>query len=78
MQGNGAFADTTHRIIGDPVLPVDDERQLRALQMENQVLRIKSRATVAAERGIENVQEELNKVDREVLAVQPTLAEAST
>ena len=65
MQGNGTFADTSHRIIADPVLPVDDERQLRVLQMENQVLRIKSRATVAAERGIERVQEELDKVDRE-------------
>jgi hypothetical protein len=63
MQGNGEFGDTTHRIIGDPVLPVDDERQLRVLQMENQVLRIKSRATVAAERGIENVAEELRKAD---------------
>jgi hypothetical protein len=65
MQGNGTFADPSHRIIADPVLPVDDERQLRVLQMENQVLRIKSRATVAAERGIERVQEELDKVDAE-------------
>jgi hypothetical protein len=65
MQGNGTFADTSHRIIADPVLPVDDERQLRVLQMENQVLRIKSRATVAAERGIERVEEELEKVDAE-------------
>jgi hypothetical protein len=65
MQGNGTFADPSHRIIADPVLPVDDERQLRVLQMENQVLRIKSRATVAAERGIERVEEELDKVDRE-------------
>ncbi len=71
MQGNADFGAgasscrTEHRIIGDPILPVDDERQLRVLQMENQVLRIKSRATVAAERGIERVQEELDKVDRE-------------
>ncbi len=65
IQGNGDFADTTHRIIGEPVLPVDDERQLKALQVENQVLRIKSRATVAAERGIENVEQELRKVDAE-------------
>ena len=63
LQGRGEFADTTHRIIADPVLPVDDERQLKALQMENQVLRIKSRATVAAERGIENVGEELRQAD---------------
>jgi len=65
IQGNGDFADTTHRIIGEPVLPVDDERQLKALQVENQVLRIKSRATVAAERGIENVEQELRKTDAE-------------
>jgi len=65
MQGNGDFGDTTHRIIGDSVLPVDDERQLRVLQMENQVLRIKSRATVAAERGIEEVDKELRKADAE-------------
>jgi hypothetical protein len=70
MQGNGTFADPSHRIIADPVLPVDDERQLRVLQMENQVLRIKSRATVAAERGIERVEEELDKVDREAEANQ--------
>ena len=63
LQGHGDFGDTTHRIIADPVLPVDDERQLKALQMENQVLRIKSRATVAAERGIENVSEELKQAD---------------
>lgn len=68
MQGNGTFADASHRIIADPVLPVDDERQLRVLQMENQVLRIKSRATVAAERGIERVEEELDKVDAETAA----------
>jgi hypothetical protein len=68
MQGSGAFADTSHRIIADPVLPVDDERQLRVLQMEHQVLRIKSRATVAAERGIERVEQELDKVDREAEA----------
>jgi len=65
IQGHGDFADTTHRIIGEPVLPVDDERQLKALQVENQVLRIKSRATVAAERGIENVEQELRKTDAE-------------
>jgi len=63
LQGHGDFGDTTHRIIADPVLPVDDERQLKALQMENQVLRIKSRATVAAERGIEDVSEELKQAD---------------
>jgi len=63
LQGNAEFGDTTHRIVADPVLPVDDERQVRVLQMENQVLRIKSRATVAAERGVEDVQEELRKVD---------------
>ncbi len=65
MQGNGTFANPSHRVIGDPILPVDDERQVRVLQMENQVLRIKSRATVAAERGIENVEEELRKVGAE-------------
>jgi len=65
LQGNADFADMTHRIVADPILPVDDERQLRVLQMESQVLRIKSRATVAAERGIERVQEELDKVDGE-------------
>jgi hypothetical protein len=63
LQGNGEFGEAGHRIIADPVLPVDDERQLRILQMENQVLRIKSRASVAAERGIEQVSEELRKVD---------------
>ena len=63
MQGKGEFADMSHRIIADPVLPVDDERQLRVLQMENQVLRIKSRATVAAERGVEEVDAELRKAD---------------
>ncbi len=65
MQGNGEFGDGAHRIIADPVLPVDDERQLKALQMESQVLRIKSRATVAAERGIENVEQELKQADAE-------------
>jgi hypothetical protein len=63
MQGHAPFGDLTHRIVADPVLPVDDERQLRVLQMENQMLRIKSRATVAAERGVENVAAELRKVD---------------
>jgi hypothetical protein len=63
MQGRGEFADMSHRIVADPVLPVDDERQLRILQMENQVLRIKSRATVAAERGVERVEEELRKAN---------------
>ena len=63
MQGKGEFADMSHRIIADPVLPVDDERQLRVIQMENQVLRIKSRATVAAERGVEEVDAELRKAD---------------
>ena len=63
MQGKGEFADVSHRIVADPVLPVDDERQLRILQMENQVLRIKSRATVAAERGVERVEEELRKAN---------------
>jgi len=63
MQGKGQFPDPSHRIIADPVLPVDDERQLRILQMENQVLRIKSRATIAAERGIEDVEDELQKAD---------------
>lgn len=63
MQGKGEFADMSHRIVADPVLPVDDERQLRILQMENQVLRIKSRATVAAERGVERVEEELRKAN---------------
>jgi len=63
LQGNGEFADPRHRIIADPVLPVDDERQLRVLQMESQVLGIKSRATVAAERGIEDVEQELRKAD---------------
>lgn len=65
MQGREEFGDTSHHIIGEPVLPVDDERQLRILQMENQVLRIKSRATVAAERGVEEVEEELRKADDE-------------
>jgi|GEM_PF-1956544 len=68
MQGEEEFVDTSHRIVADPVLPVDDERQLRILQMENQVLRIKSRQTVAAERGVERVEEELNKVDRDIQA----------
>jgi len=63
LQGNGQFGDPAHRIVADPILPVDDERQLRVLQMENQVLRIKSRTTVAAERGIEQVQEELRRTD---------------
>jgi hypothetical protein len=65
MQGNDGFGDMAHRIIADPVLPVDDERQLRVLQVENQSLRIKSRATVAAERGVENVAEELRRVDED-------------
>jgi hypothetical protein len=68
MQGRGEFPDASHRIVGDPVLPVDDERQLRILRMENQVLRIKSRETVAAERGVERVEEELGKVDEEAPA----------
>jgi hypothetical protein len=68
MQGNGSFGDTNHRIIGDSVLPVDDMRQLNVLQMENQVLRIKSRATVAAERGIEDVGKELKKADEDTAA----------
>lgn len=63
MQGNGEFGDSTHRIIGEPVLPVDEQQQLNALVTENQVLRIKSRATVAAERGREDVATELRKVD---------------
>ncbi|MBE9566958.1 MAG: phage portal protein [Proteobacteria bacterium] len=63
LQGKGEFPDPSHRIVADPVLPVDDERQLRILQMENQVLRIKSRATVAAERGIEEVESELKQAD---------------
>jgi len=65
MQGEGEFGEMSHRIIADSVLPVDDERQLRILEMENKVLRIKSRATVAAERGVEKVEEELDKVDEE-------------
>jgi hypothetical protein len=67
MQGKAEFADMSHHIIADPVLPVDDERQLRVLQMENQVLRIKSRATVAAERGVEEVEKELRKADADTL-----------
>ena len=63
MQGTGEFGDTSHRVIGDPVLPVDEDRQLKTLVTENQVLRIKSRATVAAERGIEDVEKELRKAD---------------
>lgn len=63
LQGHAPFGDLTHRVVGDPILPVDDERQLRVLQMENQVLRIKSRATVAAERGVEDVQAELRRAD---------------
>lgn len=66
LQGKGEFPDPSHRIVADPVLPVDDERQLRILQMENQVLRIKSRATVAAERGIEEVESELKQADAEL------------
>jgi hypothetical protein len=66
MQGRGEFGDMSHRVIGDPVLPVDDERQLRVLQMENQVLRIKSRATVAAERGVEEVEKELRKAHADI------------
>ncbi len=66
LQGKGEFPDPSHRIVADPVLPVDDERQLRILQMENQVLRIKSRATVAAERGIEEVESELKQADTEL------------
>ena len=66
LQGKGEFPDPSHRIVADPVLPVDDERQLRILQMENQVLRIKSRATVAAERGIEEVEAELKQADTEL------------
>ncbi len=65
MQGRGEYGEGRNRIIADPVLPVDEERQLRVLQMESQVLGIKSRATVAAERGIERVEEELDKVDAE-------------
>lgn len=65
LQGNGSFSDPAHRVIADPVLPVDEERQLRILQMEHQVLRIKSRATVAAERGVEEVEKELARVDAE-------------
>ena len=65
-QGKGEFPDPSHRIVADPVLPVDDEQQLRILQMENQVLRIKSRATVAAERGIEEVEAELKQADTEL------------
>lgn len=71
LQGKGEFPDPSHRIVADPVLPVDDERQLRILQMENQVLRIKSRATVAAERGIEEVEAELKQADAE-LPANPT------
>jgi hypothetical protein len=76
IQGHGDFADTTHRIIGEPVLPVDDERQLKALQVENQVLRIKSRATVAAERGIENVAEELARVSADARERRDTAAKS--
>jgi hypothetical protein len=65
MQGRGEYGEGRNRIVAAPVLPVDDERQLRVLQMESQVLGIKSRATVAAERGVERVEEELDKVDRE-------------
>ena len=68
MQGAAEFGDTSHRIIADPVLPVDDERQLRILQMESQVLRIKSRATIAAERGVEEVEAELRKADSDAPA----------
>ncbi len=71
LQGRGDYGDGHHRIVADPILPVDDERHLRVLQMENQVLRIKSRATVAAERGVERVEEELDKVDKENLG-EPT------
>jgi len=73
MQGETGLGDMSHRIVGEPILPVDDERQLRILKMENQELRIKSRETVAAERGVEKVQEELSKVDRE----EPAKAEGS-
>jgi hypothetical protein len=64
-QGEGNFGDGKHTIVAEPILPADDLTQLKVLQIENQVLRIKSRETVAAERGIENVEEELGKVDEE-------------
>jgi len=64
-QGEGKFDDGKHEIVAEPILPADELSQLRALQIENQVLRIKSRATAAAERGIENVEEELARVDEE-------------
>jgi len=64
-QGEGNFGDGKHTIVAEPILPADDLTQLKVLQIENQVLRIKSRETVAAERGIENVEEELGRVDEE-------------
>lgn len=64
-QGEGGLGDGAHRIVAEPILPADEMSQLKALQIENQVLRIKSRATVAAERGIENVEEELARVAEE-------------
>lgn len=64
-QGTEPFGSYDHEVIGEPILPADDERQLRILQMESQVLGIKSRSTVAAERGIREVEEELRRVDAE-------------
>ncbi len=64
-QGGGEFGDGANEIVAEAILPADEMSQLKALQIENQVLRIKSRATVAAERRIENVEEELAKVDAE-------------
>jgi hypothetical protein len=60
-----ANSNGKHEIVANPILPADDLTQLKALQIENQVLRIKSRATVAAERGIPDVEEELAKVKEE-------------
>lgn len=65
----GFDSPPSHRIVAEPVLPADEEAQQRMLISDVKDLRIKSRATAARERGIEDVASELAAVDAE----SPTL-----
>jgi hypothetical protein len=60
------FSDVeAHEIVADPILPADEEAQQRMLIRDVKDLGIKSRATAARQRGVQNVEAELAAVDAE-------------
>jgi len=60
------FSDVEpHEIVADPILPADEEAMQRMLIRDVKELGIKSRATAAKERGVQNVEAELAAADAE-------------